>query len=1250
MPISVQCPNPACGTVSIVSEEIVGRRVKCRQCSQAFTASLTIDHVPGESPATVLGTTSSQQRIGRFEVRGKLGAGAFGIVYRAYDPRLEREVALKVPNAGTLDSPKRVERFLREAKAAAGLRHPHIVPVFDAGQDGGRYFIASAFIEGKKLADTFDETGAELKRAARLVRELAEALAYAHEQGIVHRDVKPDNIMVDNDDRVHLMDFGLAARQDDEARITNDGTILGTPSYMAPEQARGQQGEAQPAADQYSAGVVLYELLTGRVPFEGSPAVVIHNQIHIEPDRPTKWRRDIARDLETICLKALAKKPEERYRSCGALAADLRRWLDDEPITARRLGFVEQATRWARRNKAVAALSVLVALVLVAGAVVSALFAVAARQEAGRADEAAERSRAAERRAEGEADHARTALAAADAERRKAETALAGQCANTGLLASDQGRYAEAALWFARAARLAEGDPQRVRMNRIRARAWSRAAPFPVAARQLSGPPVVSLAFHPGGKLLLLGRPNGDYRLLDWRRDTATPLPGGERPLKAVAWSPDGSVLAIARRPRKWKSYSQPAGKLLRTLDRPKKTSALAFSGNGRYLALGGKSVRVWDTTTDEYATPEIAHPAGVYRVAFNPAGDRLVTAGQDGKAQVFAVPGDGKPLGKPVNHLARPTGLPLLTAGKIGPFLVSTYWDSLYAYQSESPQRRGGFVFPGPLSVVRMDGSGRHVFVGGMNLPGGRRAHTRAGWGRLLETERLIAVGAHVVQQNQVDDATFSPDGQTLYTCGGDHGVGVWSVPDLLPTLAPLEHQADVFRLAISRDGSKLATLQNDGLLRVWQLADPDPLDMRITAEARHTFADMSADGQHLLPVGSARSFAGPSGLRSTRVYDRATGRPAGPVIAVEGELRGGGFAPGGRTVALLTAVPDPKRPNLPVNATPGAIRFVDWKTGAAVGVPVSTPAEPFDIVFRPDGKQAVAVCANGTILVLDPRTGVLVRKWDHPERLNPLYHLGKTAIYAPDGATVFTMALDYCVYAWNPATGKLRYPPIKLGAYASEAIFSPDGKTLAVASRDKHVHFPDPATGEPTREPLAHPDWVSSARFSPDGRHLVTACRDRSVRIWDWREGKLACPPLEHRDEVFHADFTPDGAWVVTCARDATLRIWDARTGKPVAPPRRLPGAHTSARFTPDRRFLVLSGNAPQVSILSLADLYAPQETPAVIAARGRRDELSAGRVIMPGLVQANMSSGEWLRKWQEHRQAVPLLAGSPGPQAAD
>ena len=200
--------------------------------------------------------------VGRFQVRARLGQGAFGAVYRAYDPQLDREVALKVPLPGTLDTPDRVT-CSREDGRQRGLRHPHIVPVFDAGGEPPLCYIASAFIEGCTLATPCGDGPMDLRRVARLVRELADALAYAHRQGIVHRDVKPANVMLDANDETHLMDFGLAHRREGAEKLTQDGAVLGTPAFMAPERVAEPAEDPEPASDQYSLGVLMYELVCG---------------------------------------------------------------------------------------------------------------------------------------------------------------------------------------------------------------------------------------------------------------------------------------------------------------------------------------------------------------------------------------------------------------------------------------------------------------------------------------------------------------------------------------------------------------------------------------------------------------------------------------------------------------------------------------------------------------------------------------------------------------------------------------------------------------------------------------------------------------------------------------------------------------------------------------------------------------------------------------------------------------------------
>ena len=299
----------------------------------------------GQSDSRISGLGSgSGLDLGRFRLLDILGEGQHATVYRAYDPILERNVALKVPREGLIRTAKALERFLGEAKALARLRHPRIVPVFEAGCAGKRYYIAMALIEGRNLADRIVEAPVPIRRAAEIVADLAEALAYAHAEGIVHRDVKPANIRLDDREAVYLMDFGIAYRPESGEVPLPPGRILGTPAYVAPEQAQGGQTEVQPASDQYSLGVVLYELLCGQPPFCGPPSYVLFHTIHREPCSPHTLDPNIPRSVAAICLKALSKRPERRYVSCQKFADDLRGWLAGEkPVTSRRT--------WARLRK-----------------------------------------------------------------------------------------------------------------------------------------------------------------------------------------------------------------------------------------------------------------------------------------------------------------------------------------------------------------------------------------------------------------------------------------------------------------------------------------------------------------------------------------------------------------------------------------------------------------------------------------------------------------------------------------------------------------------------------------------------------------------------------------------------------------------------------------------------------------------------------------------------------------------------------
>ena len=307
---------------------------------------------PAANGAAAGGLPSSVRYFGRYEILQEIARGGMGVIYKARQSRLDRVVALKMILAGQLASAADVSRFYGEAQAAANLEHPGIVPIYEVGQYGGQHYFSMAFVDGESLASRL-AAGPMLQRdAALLVQQLCEAVQYAHQRGVIHRDLKPGNVLIDGDGRPRITDFGLAKQTAVASDLTATGQVLGTPSYMPPEQAAGDLAAVGPAADIYSLGAVLYAALTGRPPFQAATPIDTLLQVrYADPVSPRLVNPAVKKDLETICLKCLEKEPQRRYASAADVAEDLRRFLHDEPILARRAGPIAQGARWLRKRR-----------------------------------------------------------------------------------------------------------------------------------------------------------------------------------------------------------------------------------------------------------------------------------------------------------------------------------------------------------------------------------------------------------------------------------------------------------------------------------------------------------------------------------------------------------------------------------------------------------------------------------------------------------------------------------------------------------------------------------------------------------------------------------------------------------------------------------------------------------------------------------------------------------------------------------
>ena len=609
-----------------------------------------------------------------FRIIHEIGRGGMGVVYEAFQCSLNRHVAIKMlPKRGD------VTRFRREAKAAGRLHHTNIVPVFGIGEHEGRHYYVMQYIEGRGLDALLKERRAaarggalvapDNREVARIGFQAAEALAYAHTQGVIHRDIKPSNILLDAAGTVWVTDFGLALDMNDPEGLTHTGDFLGTLRYLAPERISGR-GDAR--ADIYGLGVSLYELICGRPAFEESDrAVLLEQVLHQAPPSPRQFDQRVARDVETIVLKAMARDPAHRYASASDLAADLRRFLEDRPIWARRVSTVERAVHWSRRNPwlAGAICSTFAALALVA-----ALAALYANQKVRIVNQ--------QTRIANEQAKARVEIDGLNVELTKRgddlEKSLARANLNLAMFHFERGREAcergdigpgllsLVECWRSAIAAGNLGTAWR-HIARTSLSAWQRLHPeLEAVFSHAEG--VIGVAVSPDGKTVLTGCKDNTARL--W--DCATGQPIGASlthrgMVQAVAFSPDGKTVVTGSwdgTARIWNATTgQPLGQPIR---HPGPVQAVAFRPDGKAMLTGCQDykARIWDLATGRLIGQALLHPSPVAAVAFSPDGKTLLTGCWTGTAHLWDAL-TGQPLGQPLIHPGPVQALAISPDGK---------------------------------------------------------------------------------------------------------------------------------------------------------------------------------------------------------------------------------------------------------------------------------------------------------------------------------------------------------------------------------------------------------------------------------------------------------------------------------------------------------------------------------------------------------------------------------------------------------
>lgn len=1145
----------------------------CPRCSllSALSPALEQSEKPGDS-------------IGRYKLLQKIGEGGCGVVYMAeqIEP-VHRRVALKVIKLG-MDTAQVIARFEAERQALALMDHPNIAKVLDAGAtESGRPYFVMELVRGKRVTEYCDHEKLSTGQRLELFKKVCQAVQHAHQKGIIHRDIKPSNVMVTLHDGVpvpKVIDFGIAKattgqRLTDRTLFTAFEQFLGTPAYMSPEQAELSGLDIDTRSDIYSLGVLLYELLTGRTPFDKRDLLAagwdeirrrIREEEPLKPSTrlrtllkadltivarerssdPAKFINSVSGDLDWIVMKCLEKDRTRRYETANGLAMDLQRHLDREPVIARPPTTAYRVQKFIWRNKGMVAATATITTVLVLGLATSTWqwrSAISARR-----GEAQQRQRAEERAAaEAEAKLAETR------QRLRAEHAVS----QMRIQKADECRANEQALTaLSYLARVLRDDPSNH-----------------VAAGML----LATLSYH------------------SFCLPTVEPLQHNDAVMFAE-FSPDGSRIVTASRDRTARVWDASTGQ---ALTEPLKHDGIVktarFSPDGDRIVtacvavldntvpLRGRSggyARVWDARTGQPLTAPLKHRLEVNHAEFSPDGQRVVTAAFD-FTRVWDVR-TGHVLAQLLTYNSNvqyahfsPDGERLVTA-----CIDSQVWNSQTGEPLTKPLRHHG-------RTAQFSPNGRLVVT---SSPGGA-------WVWDARTGLNITLLKH---RYGVNWAEFSPDGQSVVTSSSDKTARVWDVGSGKELCEPLKHKARVVYARFSSDGQQIITASADNTAQIWDARTGQRLVEPLTHEGPIHIARFSPDGQKAVTASADKTASvwdvrngqalpkfldhknkavdgwsaqfSPNGAQVVtscfimkryasyaRVWDARTADGITEPLK-HGFVRSAQFSADGKMI--LTGSSDPFEP---IHHT---AQIWESRTGIPLTEPYFQAGGVRSVRFSPEGNRVVTA-GNRSATVWDALTGQTVSILKHSNWVC-------SAQFSPEGRRVLTASWDETARIWDARTGHALTEPLKHRGAVWSAQFSADGQRAVTASLDKTARVWDALTGRALTEPLEHNGEVTCAQFDKEGQRVVTACGSAGehagyAQIWDASTGHALTEPLKHNGNVDFVQFSPDGQQVVTASRDETIRVWDARTGQAVTDPIKHDGGVTSAEFSPDGRWLL-------------------------------------------------------------------------------